>query len=103
MPGLPDMYRKCKATEDKDMTPIDFITDHLLNIDGVFDKHDNGDEQKPHNPSSIHFNQAHNLFTVIVTTITIGRKVLSTKLFVIHTCAFYPSEDMDSIFRPPIC
>ena len=44
------MYQHCKATEDKDMTPVDFITDHLLNIDGLFDKHENGDPQKPHHP-----------------------------------------------------
>lgn len=45
---LPDMYRHCKAAEDHDMGPIDFLTDHLINIDGVFDKHTNGDHQKPH-------------------------------------------------------
>src|SRR5437868_5797201 len=47
---LPGMYRHCKATEDKDMTPLDFLTDHLVNIDGIFDKHDHGDAQRPHNP-----------------------------------------------------
>lgn len=45
---LPNMYRNCKATEDKDMTTFDFFTDHLINLDGLFDKHSNGDEQKPH-------------------------------------------------------
>ncbi|MBK8586688.1 MAG: hypothetical protein IPN88_15185, partial [Bacteroidetes bacterium] len=44
------MYQHCQATEDKDMTPLDFVTDHLINIDGLFDKHSNGDEQKPHSP-----------------------------------------------------
>jgi hypothetical protein len=54
---LPKMYQHCKATEDKDMTPMDFITDHLINIDGMFDKHQNRDEQKPHKPFeySIHY------------------------------------------------
>ena len=47
---LPAMYRNCKATEDKDMTPLDFITDHLVDIDCIFDAHENGDEQKPHTP-----------------------------------------------------
>lgn len=45
---ISEMYRFCKANEDKDMTPLDFITDHLVNIDGLFDQHANGDEQKPH-------------------------------------------------------
>jgi hypothetical protein len=55
---LPDMYRNCKAMEDKDMTPFDFVTDHLINIDGLFDKHPNGDKQKPHqNSQSGHHEQ----------------------------------------------
>ncbi len=44
------MYSHCRAQEDKDLTPFDFVTDHLLNFDGMFDKHDKGDEQKPHTP-----------------------------------------------------
>lgn len=47
---IPQMYSQCKAIEDKDMTAFDFITDHLLNIDGLFDQHENGDPQKPHHP-----------------------------------------------------
>ncbi|WP_133242681.1 hypothetical protein [Flavobacterium psychrotolerans] len=45
---IPDMYRNCKENEDKDMTFVDFITDHLVDMDAIFDKHDKGDEQKPH-------------------------------------------------------
>jgi hypothetical protein len=48
MEDLPDMYRQCKTMEDVDMGPIDFLTDHLINFDGAFDKHTNGDQQKPH-------------------------------------------------------
>ena len=51
---LPSMYRHCKATEDKDMDFIDFITDHLINIDGIFDKHHKGDDQLPHTPFPYH-------------------------------------------------
>ena len=51
---LPKMYQHCKATEDKDMTPFDFIKDHLINIDGLFDKHEDGDDQKPHSPIQFH-------------------------------------------------
>lgn len=50
LPNLPKMYQHCKATEDSDMTPLDFVTDHLINVDGIFDNHDNGDNQKPHQP-----------------------------------------------------
>ena len=36
------------------MTPFDFIKDHLINIDGLFDKHEDGDDQKPHSPIQFH-------------------------------------------------
>ncbi|MGV9004565.1 hypothetical protein [Flavobacterium sp.] len=55
---LPKMYENCKAKEDKDMTLADFITDHLLNIDGIFDKHEQGDEQKPHKATGFTFNHS---------------------------------------------
>ena len=99
---IPQIYRHCKATEDKDMNPIDFITDHLLNIDGIFDKHENGDEQKPHIPLQSHHHQ--------LTTISI------TNPFDFSINKFYPIEEKPSInweesplsnyitkiFRPPI-
>ncbi|MGX7666014.1 hypothetical protein [Flavobacterium pedocola] len=47
---LPQMYANCKATEDCDMDTIDFVTDHLLNFDGLFDEHGQDDDQKPHQP-----------------------------------------------------
>ena len=52
---LPQMYQHCKETEDKDLTPIDFVTDHLINLDSFFDKHTNGDDQKPHKSNEITF------------------------------------------------
>ena len=36
------------------MTAFDFITDHLLNIDCLFDAHNKDDEQKPHQPYPLH-------------------------------------------------
>ena len=54
---LPEMYQHCKATEDKDMTPVDFITDHLMNIDCILDQHTDGDDQKPHKPIQSHLQQ----------------------------------------------
>lgn len=51
---LPEMYAHCKATEDKDMTVFDFVTDHLINVDCLFDKHEKNDPQKPHAPIQLH-------------------------------------------------
>jgi hypothetical protein len=53
MPALPDVYRHCQANEDRDMTAWDFITDHLVNIDRLADKHSPGDHQKPHHPKQV--------------------------------------------------
>ncbi len=47
---LPSMYAQCKATEDKDMTPLDFLTDHLTCFDALIDNHPPGDEQRSHTP-----------------------------------------------------
>lgn len=47
---IPQWYAHCKATEDADMGPIDFITDHLLDFDRVTDAHGDGDHQRPHLP-----------------------------------------------------
>ncbi|MBK9718628.1 MAG: hypothetical protein IPO85_14170 [Saprospiraceae bacterium] len=96
------MYRQCKATEDKDMTPFDFITDHLVNIDSIFDKHENGDEQKPHTPNQAqHHGQTHVTFIAYfafkITTFHsyVVKPTLSTEDFI-------QSDYISKIFRPPI-
>ncbi len=99
---LPQMYRHCKATEDKDMTPIDFITDHLINIDCLFDKHNNGDEQKPHAPVQFHHQQSQNYFT------TSELKVMQNNFSALEDVApaieenIFFSDILKIIFRPPI-
>lgn len=42
------MYAHCKATEDKDMQWMDFVTDHLVCFDALVDGHPPGDDQRPH-------------------------------------------------------
>lgn len=103
---LPKMYDHCKATEDKDMTVIDFITDHLINIDGVFDKHENGDEQKPH--KSIDFTIHHSVCQIFQEIESFEFK--EYKIFVSsnqikisnYKNSLYSFNIMASIFRPPI-
>lgn len=48
LPSVHEMYMHCKATEDPDMNMVDFISDHLLNVDCVVDAHMDGDSQHPH-------------------------------------------------------
>ncbi|MEZ4804631.1 MAG: hypothetical protein R2852_03890 [Bacteroidia bacterium] len=54
LPQLPQMFKQCKAHEDKDLNLIDFISDHLINFDCLIDKHTGSDHQKPHTPSLHH-------------------------------------------------
>ncbi|MFA9220901.1 MAG: hypothetical protein ACEQSL_06925 [Sediminibacterium sp.] len=99
---IPEMYHHCKATEDKDMTPLDFITDHLVNIDGLFDKHDNGDEQKPHTPSPTqHHGQAQVTFiTYFAFSMAIFHPIVVKPAM--PTVNFIQSDYICKIFRPPI-
>lgn len=100
---LPEMYRHCKATEDKDMTPFDFITDHLINIDGLFDKHDNGDEQKPHQPiQNEHYSQLIAFQFVSAFTFCATNFFVEKNINPIRSDNFIPSDYISKIFRPPI-
>ncbi len=99
---IPDMYRHCKATEDKDMTTVDFITDHLINIDCLFDKHDHGDRQKPHQPvQNHHQGQTTVSFLTYFSYSVIQFDPVEVKP-VIPTDNSLSSDYISKIFRPPI-
>ena len=100
--NLPKMYQHCKATEDKDMTPFDFITDHLINIDGLFDKHDNGDEQKPHTPIQYHHVHGQIAFVIYQFKISFNTPVKLISSIPIYTDRFYFFDYNPFVFRPPI-
>lgn len=99
---IPRMYRDCKATEDKDMTAFDFITDHLLNIDGLFDKHDRGDEQLPHHPiQNHHYAQSIFSFTTYFAFSVLPVHPDEIKMIIPADNSLL-SEYFTTIFRPPI-
>ncbi len=103
---LPKIYEHCKATEDKDMTVIDFVTDHLVNIDSLFDNHGNGDEQKPH--KTVDFTIHHTVCQMFQEIKTIEFKnnnqyVSYNQLKISnYKNSLYSFNMMASIFRPPI-
>ncbi len=99
---LPEMYRHCKATEDKDMTPLDFITDHLVNIDGLFDKHESGDEQKPHTPIQNHHHGQTTISFIAYFAFSITQFHHTEMKPLIPSVNFLPSDYITKIFRPPI-
>lgn len=46
---LPDMYSHCKTTEDPNLDLADFVAEHLMNLDGIFEAHESKEiEDKPH-------------------------------------------------------
>ena len=99
---LPEIYSHCKATEDKDMTPLDFITDHLVNLDGLFDKHENGDKQKPHSPIQNHHHRSTIVSLINFYSFSIT-PILSAEVSpLIASTNFSPSDIITKLFRPPI-
>ena len=99
---LPEMYDHCKATEDKDMTPLDFITDHLLNIDGLFDKHENGDKQKPHSPAQNHHQGLTMVSFINSKSVSIAPVLTANAKPLIASITFSSSDIITKLFRPPI-
>lgn len=99
---LPQMYRHCKATEDKDMNVVDFITDHLINIDGAFDAHDSGDEQKPHSPFQFNNTLQQVLFIVFPSFVSFSEAEMKVQTTFYAFENFYYSDFFSKVFRPPI-
>jgi hypothetical protein len=99
---LPEMYRHCKAHEDKDLTPFDFVTDHLMQIDGMFDKHCNGDRQKPHRPPPLQHHPVLNIISFEPTINQSFRPVIVTEKQPLFGETLYNSEFCNQIFHPPV-
>ena len=102
LPNLPEMYRHCVATEDKDMDAADFITDHLVNIDCIFDKHEEGDEQKPHQASAFN-NTLQQLFVNLPqVNWQIQKPLIVQSQNISFVASVYHSEYRSEVLRPPI-
>ena len=107
LPDLPKMYQHCKQTEDIDMTPLDFITDHLINIDCFFDDHADDDDQKPHQPYAAHQDtfQIQYCLIPLPTIVQCEQKIISQILKnTLPTFQKHAPKSMylGSIFHPPI-
>jgi len=98
---LPALYWHCKTTEDADMNFIDFITDHLINIDGLFDKHLPGDEQKPHQPFQFHNIQHSNDFIATFILLNVEEPVFRFDDPRLTKTKSYHSSYIAYIFHPP--
>ncbi len=99
---FPAMFSHCKALEDKDMNLLDFITDHVLNLDSLFDKHENGDPQKPHLPFLIHTANVSNIIFINSFQIIKPPTVLGSRIYSMYVGSIYLNYYSPTIFRPPI-
>ncbi len=81
---------------------MDFITDHLINIDCLTDKHENGDEQKPHTPIPFHIQQAQNYFSTQVCSISENNISTVQISLPVYRESNYHSSYLSFIFRPPL-
>ena len=106
LPNLPKMYQNCKATEHHDMNPFDFITDHLINIDGLFDAHGNGDEQKPHQPFPLqHHNFQVQYCLPTLPNISLEQRAIlpfEKRIMPVYQEFALTSAFLGCIFKPPI-
>ncbi len=100
---LPAMYVHCKATEDKDLTPLDFITDHLTCFDALLDTHPPGDEQRPHAPAPTNRTHVplpieaflHSTHVPVAPSLPIS----GSSVPISHYRFLHSSQ----VFRPPLC
>jgi hypothetical protein len=98
---LPVLYEHCKSAEDPDMNLLDFITDHLLNIDGIFDKHLPGDDQKPHQPFQFqHFQHVFEYVSAYL-QINVATPVFPLKKIKISRPIGFHSDYIVYFFHPP--
>ena len=95
------MYDHCKSFEDGDMNLFDFVFDHLMGIDGSFDKHEGGDEEKPHTSTPFQNQQHQSIFNTV--SFVLSQSILELKNFIsLQTITvFYPEKFVLGIFRPP--
>jgi hypothetical protein len=104
--NLPEMYSSCKETEHSDMNFLDFVTDHLLGFDAVFDKHDHNDQQKPHRTHSISLQNVIIKICFNLKTIEFKSNLQFISIHLKHKISFknslYCYNFKNSVFRPPI-
>jgi hypothetical protein len=92
---LPALHH-CKATEDPD-----FITDHLLNSDGLFGQHVSTDNQKRHQPFQFHRVRDANTFVGASLQMNINEPLLQLNDFKFIKDTDVHSGYIAHIFHPP--
>lgn len=102
---LPEMFRHCKATEDRDLNVLEFMAEHVTPIGQLIEAAEHESEEdgdKPHEPiQSLNCGQ----FSAFMTTsfaFTITRFHPIEVKYTMQNDTFFPADYISKIFRPPI-
>lgn len=106
MKDLPEAFRQCKATEDKDLNVLEFFTEHVSVIGQVLEGMEHETEEdgdKPHTPApSIHSGQTI-AFAITLIAFTIAPYYQVKELQIpIYRNTLLPSDFISKVFRPPM-
>lgn len=101
LPELPSLYSYCQQTQDADMMPWDFITDHLLCLDGLIDSHANGDAQKPHHFPPFRTDVSHAMLCIITPLAQWGVPAVGECVYGIYMPRLHPTSYTGKLLRPP--
>lgn len=103
---LPKMYQHCKETEDANLTIVDFFTDHLIDLDYIFEEKHQNNSEKPHQSHTQHQNN----FSVQIITPTLHTFIPEQRqvYFIVkqkYNSSYqinYSYSFKNAIFHPPI-
>lgn len=98
---MPSIYRQCRATEDPDMSPFEFVTQHLLSISGPFDQHHNEHHPKPHTPLQSHHRVHYPLTYPPLYALSVTPPQTESTRPPLEAARLYRSDFCTSIFHPP--
>ena len=102
LPDLPKMYADCKATEDPDMNIPDFITEHLLEVDGLFGQDKTEPDEKPHQPVQFHHQFVHISITVKQFDVELQQTLIQEHQLMAKVEHLALWGYTAAVFRPPI-
>ncbi len=102
LPDLPRMYADCKKLEDTDMDLTDFVTGHLLQVDGLFGNDKPELDEKPHQPVQFHHQFVQINFSAKRVKIEVAPPLILAMPFISRSKDTHLSGYTVSVFRPPM-
>lgn len=101
--NIHQMYKQC-SQEDHDITPLDFVFEHLLNLEHIinFFEGENEQEHQPYQSMQSGVQQLVMDMPIYLSTLFLQcRLSVITPVYPCAATSFYRSRFNGSIFRPP--